>query len=127
MFESLEVFRLASHMAKHAGQRQALVSENVANADTPGYVARDIPNFQDVVRAEPTSYQRATRAGHMNGMREDGQIVSAQRDKSFGSVDGNTVSIESEMLKAVETQRQHDRALTIYKSALDVLRMTLNK
>lgn len=127
MYKSLEVFRVASDMAKHAGQRQALISENIANADTPGFVARDIPSFKDMVRSDPGSLQRATRHGHLHGMRTNGQLATATQDKSHASIDGNSVSVEREMLKAVETKRQHDRALTIYKSGLDVLRMTLNK
>ncbi len=40
---------------------------------------------------------------------------------------GNSVSLETEMLNAVSAKRQHDRALAIYKSSLTVLRASLGR
>ena len=127
MFQSLEVFQIASSMAKHAGQRQALISENIANVDTPDFQARDVPTFSDIMNSSSPSLLKATRTKHMHGIVENGGTVPTTRERREASVNGNTVSLESEMLKAVETKRQHDRALTIYKSALDVLRMNFSK
>jgi flagellar basal-body rod protein FlgB len=43
------------------------------------------------------------------------------------SPNGNTVSLENEMLKSLGAKRQHDRALAIYKSSMTLLRATLSK
>lgn len=123
MFETLDVFRLSSAMAKHAGQKQALVAQNVANADTPGYRARDIPDFKALYL--PTSEvgtQRATRAGHLNGVSGPSGMVTPFEPKQGATPNGNQVSLETEMLKSVDAKRQHDRALAIYKHAMTVLR-----
>ena len=53
MFTELNVFKIAYSMASHAGKRQALVAENIANADTPGYHAKDIKPFKEVYAAGP--------------------------------------------------------------------------
>ena len=126
MFENLDVFTISSAMAKHAGQRQALISQNVANADTPGYVARDLAAFETTYETNNSVGQRATRSGHLNGatMPGSGAVIS---QRGSASPDGNTVSIEQEMLKATDTIRQHDRALAIYKSALGILRTSLGR
>ena len=50
MYESLDIFRTAAAMARHAGARQTVVAENIANADTPGYAGRDI-NFKEAMAA----------------------------------------------------------------------------
>jgi flagellar basal-body rod protein FlgB len=43
------------------------------------------------------------------------------------SPNGNSVSLEQEMLNSVEIQREHNRALAIYKHSLDVLRVTIGR
>ena len=128
MFQSLTVFETAYAMAVHAGQKQAIVAQNVANADTPGYVACDLPSFKHVYSpgAQDRGMQRATRDGHLNGLVHDARTL-IEEDKSFASPDGNTVSIEAEMLRGTEAKRQHDRSLAIYQSALTILRASLGR
>jgi len=126
MYENLDLFRTAGAMAHHAGRRQAVVATNVANADTPGYRAQAIPSFQDTYRAGPTSVMKATRAGHLAP-----QAVAQQaRDivlTGEPSPNGNTVSLEDEMLNAVSVSREHSRALSIYRHTMTVLRTALGR
>lgn len=126
MFENLTAFRMSAAMAKHAGQTQAIVAQNVANADTPGYVARDLPAFRTVYAPrDAASTQRASRNGHLHGAMEGAAGTRAFEVKAQSSHNGNQVSLETEMLKSVGAKRQHDRALAIYKTALSVLRSSL--
>lgn len=126
MFENLDIFKMSAAMAKHAGQKQAIVAQNVANADTPGYVARDLPNFKETYRpTDGAGMQRATRAKHLNGSPAGEVLAAAFKAKGEASPNGNQVSLETEMLKSVDAKRQHDRALAIYKSALGILRSTI--
>ncbi|WP_299372684.1 FlgB family protein [uncultured Tateyamaria sp.] len=129
MFQNLTVFETAHAMAVHAGQRQAVISQNVANADTPGFVGRDLPSFQDIYAPKDGTgtLQRATRPGHLHGVTADGVDGMMREDRSFAAPDGNTVSIETEMMRATEAKRQHDRSLAIYKSALSILRSSLGR
>ena len=127
MFQNLEIFQIATRMARHAGQRQALVAENMANSDTPGYLARDITPFEQVAQPRDAAVQRATRAGHLHGPLDGVREAKVFDDRSLASPNGNTVSVEREILKAVNTNRQHERAITIYKSSMDILRMSLGR
>ena len=128
MFQSLTVFQTAYAMAVHAGQKQAIVAQNVANVDTPGYVSRDLPSFKEIYApdAQGPAMQRATRQGHLHGLAQDARTM-IEEDKSFASPDGNSVSIEAEMLRGTDAKRQHDRSLAIYQSALTVLRASLGR
>lgn len=127
MFENLDVFKIAHAMASHAGQRQAIISQNVANADTPGFKSRDLPDFKSSYTGEnQTGLQKATRDKHLHGT-NSGIALNAFEEKSIASPDGNSVSIETEMLKATEVSRQHNRALAIYKSSLDILHKSLGR
>ena len=41
-----DILRIASAMASHASARQSVVANNIANADTPGFKARDTQPFE---------------------------------------------------------------------------------
>lgn len=125
MFENLDIFKMSSAMATHAGQKQAVVAQNVANSDTPGYVARDTPDFKASFHssADP-SQQRATRSAHLNGVLITAAKFGMMEPELEATPNGNRVSLEEEMLKSVDAKRQHDRALAIYKHAMTVLRST---
>lgn len=128
MFENLDVFRMSYAMATHAGARQAVVAQNMANADTPGYAARDIVPFETLYDgAGATPAPRATRPGHLLGQGAGGELASIERDGAQRDPNGNSVALETEMLNAVEVKRQHDRAIAIYRSSLTVLRSALGR
>ncbi|WP_170327822.1 FlgB family protein [Ruegeria arenilitoris] len=127
MFYDLNVFKTAHAMATHAGQRQAVIARNMANADTPGYQPRDIEAFQKAFENSGREVaMTATRAGHLNGASGPQPWVEYEVAPS-GDPNGNGVSVEEEMFKAVEVKRQHDRALTIYKSSMNILRSSIGR
>jgi len=128
MFENLSVFRTAHAMASHAGARQAVIARNMANADTPGYTAKDIAPFKaDTGSASAQFVPRATRATHLNGTSQAAQYAISDRPGAVAEPNGNAVSLETEMVHAVNTKRQHDRALAIYRSSLTVLRSAIGR
>ena len=127
MFEKLEVFQMSQAMARHAALREGAIATNIANADTPGYRAKDVVSFAESYRMEHAQPMRATRAGHIGADGAYTISVSADPASDATSPDGNGVSIEDEMVKAVDVKRQHDRALAIYKSSLNVLRASLGR
>ena len=127
MFETLSIFRTAQAMAVHAGARQNILAQNMANADTPGFTARDLQPFSNIAKGTliPTQL-RATRATHLAGAISPTQTSMVERSDARDP-NGNSVSLETEMMHAVDTKRQHDRALGIYKSSLRVLRTSLGR
>lgn len=132
MFADLNVFRTAHAMAVHAGQRQSIVAQNMANSDTPGYQARDIVPFAQMVSTGTTkgtsnTEMRASRAGHLHGESGGSPVWETFIRPGTADPNGNTVSLETEMFKAIEVKRQHDRALAIYKSSLAILRTSLGR
>ena len=79
MFEPLDVTRIAQALAAHSGERLSLIAENVANADTPGYRARDLPDFAAAFQAGDLSL-RQTRSGHIAGGASLPAVVLAEGD-----------------------------------------------
>lgn len=128
MFDRLNVFRTAEMMAVHAGTRHAIVARNMAHADTPGYRPADLAPFREIAarHAPAATTLRATRPGHI-GPSTTGLAMPEPRRDVVTDPNGNGVSLEHEMLKSVEAKRQHDRALTIYRSALEIMRQSLGR
>lgn len=127
MFEKLEIMQIAQSMARHAALRQSAVTQNIANADTPGYKARDVASFAQTYETEDRSPLRTTRAGHIGVSGTFEARVVEEADPSASSPNGNSVSIEDEMVKAADVKRQHDLALTIYKTSLGIMRTSLGR
>jgi flagellar basal-body rod protein FlgB len=113
---------LAASAAKHAAARQAVIARNVANADTPGYRALDIAPFspdQDGLTMRRTHPAHLGAPGEMTP-RADFSAIPADPN-------GNSVTLEDQVLRGVEAQRAHGRAVTIYSSTLDLLRAGLGR
>lgn len=125
MFNDLAVLDLASSMARHAAERHKLIAENVANADTPGYRARDVQDFSTLVNDRFTP--RATRPGHVGASGDRVQPAAVVMPDLPAEPNGNTVNLEDQTLRAVEAQGQHRLALTVYGKTLDLLRLGLGR
>ena len=120
-----DIMQLAQNSARHAAARQGVISTNIAQADTPGYRAKDLPEFGEMMRG--FAPLRATRAQHLNA---DGQ-VSAQarpeRSPATQKPNGNTVSLEHQMMQAARARLDHETALSVYSSARNILRASLGR
>jgi flagellar basal-body rod protein FlgB len=126
MFETLDLTQMARSLAAYSGARLGVIAQNVANADTPGYKARDLPDFAQTYAAETGQAMRATRAGHLG---RDGSEMPQNTILSGGSAspNGNSVSLELEMVKSVEARQGHEMALAIYRATSEVIRASLGK
>lgn len=127
MYGTLEIFQLAHGLAKNASTRQSVIAGNVANADTPGFRAKDVASFSDTYRADNQDKLRATRAGHQLSMQPDAARVQVIDRPGPSSPNGNTVSLETEMMKAVEVRHDHEMALSVYQTSLGILRTSLGR
>jgi flagellar basal-body rod protein FlgB len=127
MFEVPEVMRMAQDLARHSGVRQSIVARNIANSDTPGYRARDLDAFSKTYNnSNQADDLRMTRKGHQTSL----DIQNEWRTIDAGatpSPNGNTVSLEDEMVRATRANSNHTLALTIYRSSLEILRTTLGR
>ncbi|HGG04796.1 MAG TPA: FlgB family protein [Aliiroseovarius sp.] len=129
MFEKLGIFRMAQGLAEHAATRQSVIARNVANADTPGYRARDLTSFSESYRTEKMGALAATRPGHVLPGEQVQESPAAKLAVRSGAMspNGNSVSLETEMMMAAEVQQAHQLALSVYQSSLNILRTSLGR
>lgn len=78
-------------------ERMQIIASNLANADTPGYLARDL-DFREVLKSQSSGLKTyRTNARHMSGgQRPTGSAELKYRMPLQPSVDGNTVEPQFE-------------------------------
>ncbi len=105
-------------------RRAGLLAANLANADTPGFKARDI-DFRAVLGAvERGSTLRATRAEHFTaGVAGDKEIQ--YRVPRQPSLDGNTVETQSEQVAFTENAIRYQTSLRFMDGAVKSILLAL--
>jgi flagellar basal-body rod protein FlgB len=111
-------------------ERQRLLAENVANADTPNYRPRDLAPLKfDSITASirPVALER-TSSAHIIPAGSSADRFEASR---FGSHDvhpkGNAVNIEDEMIKVAANQMDYQAAATLYTKSLGLIKIAIGK
>ncbi len=113
--------------------RQNTLSQNVANADTPGFVARDLvpQDFESILRGAVRNpfhvALAATDSGHIAITPASAEYGSKDAPDVEQSLNGNSVSLEQEMIKVSDTQAQFQAATNLYSKSLSMMRTALGK
>jgi flagellar basal-body rod protein FlgB len=117
-----------------AQERQRVLAENVANADTPHYRGRDLAPLKfaapNEVAAAPVSTVSLIRTdgGRIAGI---GQTGSPFRSESKGPYEvrptGNTVNLEQEMMKVAANQMDYQAATALYARSLSLIKTALRR
>jgi flagellar basal-body rod protein FlgB len=107
-----------------ANQRLELLADNVANADTPNYKARDL-DFRAAMAgvARDGDLPLASTAGrHIGGAADGGRATPLYRVPDQPSLDGNTVDPQRENAAFAETAVRYQTSLTFLQARLASLR-----
>lgn len=107
--------------------RQRVLAGNIANADTPGYLPRDVRSFSSVL-AGAAGGQRmaATNARHLAAP-SDPALARPDRSAPDRAPNGNAVSLDREALKVAETDGAHALAATLHRRYLGIFRTALGR
>jgi len=109
------LYQLASQRTQWLNVRQSLIAGNVANANTPGFRALDLAPFSTVL-AQTHVAMTATDPGHILPTQAD--LASPQTssdDAANATLSGNSVDLESEMVKLGEIGRDANATNSIKK------------
>ncbi len=132
----LGLFTTLEQQLRHLSRRQAVIAQNIANADTPGYRARDVtaPSFSQLLS------KQAGNAGSVSapqidmpaafsqmGSRAGGQGTSENRNTIETKPNGNTVSLESELSKQADVQLDYSTITNLYRKQMGLIRLALGK
>lgn len=107
--EKANLFVMASRRLQWLSDRQRVVSENIANADTAGYRAREVESFG--------TYLEGAQGKQVSPAAEVAQVETAWAE----DMSGNNVVLEEQILQATSTAGQYRMASNLYRKAHELL------
>jgi flagellar basal-body rod protein FlgB len=135
----IPLFAMLKSRLGYLSDRQRVIAENVANANTPGYKARDLKAFSFQARvqaaagggsvaATPAGTMAVTDPRHMQpkGAGSSGARAVKALDSEI-TLDGNGVVLEDEMVKLTQARMDYDAAIGFYQQSLSMLKMAVRK
>jgi flagellar basal-body rod protein FlgB len=113
--QPIYLFDLAFQRAQWLSVRQTTVAENVANANTPNFRARDVEPFEATLDKTALD-MAATKPGHISLASAPARAEAGGKRNWDITSRGNDVSLEKEMIKAGEVSRDYSLNVNIVKS-----------
>ena len=110
-------------------ERQRILAENVANADTPRFQPRDLapPQFDPRRPATSALSLARTSTAHLAGA-AGGTRFQLDRAGGFEArPSGNAVSLEDEMMKVASNQMDFQAATSLYTRGLGMLKTAIGR
>ena len=103
---SLGLFDLAFRQNEWLAKRQSVIASNIVNVNTPGYQAKEVSAFENVMRN--STPMAGTNSAHFTGAGAGStETVVRNADGAESVHSGNNVSLESEFMKSGEVMRSY--------------------
>ena len=139
MDDRLNVFQALARRMSWLGRRQAVLSQNIANADTPGYRPLDLKALDmragpfarlvagKLAPVRPVVRPVATHAAHMSGPGGGAKRLEteSQRDTFEVKPSGNAVVLEEQLIKVADTQMNHQAMSNLYRKHLRLFQIAI--
>ena len=123
------LFKMISTRLSYLGERQKVLAQNIANADTPNYQARDLKplNFKDEIQRQMRQVTPTmTQANHLPPVTPSEPFAVQQIKRPYEtSLDKNGVVLEEQAQKMSATMGDYQAATTIYKKYLNMIKLVL--
>ena len=134
----LPMFGLVRRRLDWLNQRQEVIAQNIANADTPKFTSRDLKSFDFREALRDTTHLTSparqpvsltiTDPKHIEHQGSEGSgayKVSKDRLPYETAPDGNQIVLEEQMVKMQETQATHNIMTQLYKKHLQLFKTVI--
>jgi flagellar basal-body rod protein FlgB len=121
----INLLDLAEQSMVWADQRQAVLAQNIANANTPGFKPHDLRPFAEALANAGAVAPVRTDPNHLAGTlatTSPGEVVDRTHMKS---PDGNAVALDEQLVKVADTDTTHQLVTTIYKTYLGMFKTAM--
>ena len=126
----LSLFQALSDKMRWHQERQGVLAENIANADTPGFVQRDLKafSFDDEMQSVAMVTTSTTSPGHISVSSNGGSGRFGNLSRPFEiTPSGNGVTLEDEMMKVAQNQLDFQTVTGLYSKSMRILRTALGR
>jgi flagellar basal-body rod protein FlgB len=124
---NIGLFDLAEKRLVWTAQRQSVLAGNIANANTPGFQARDVQSFASVLSGAGSVEPMRTQPGHMAGTVPTGLASLTSDPPKARSLDGNTVALDQQLTKVADTETTQSLVTSIWKKYTAMFNMALGR
>lgn len=143
--DDIPLFAMLKSRMGYLSERQKVIAQNVANADTPDYQPRDLKSYSfkasldrqvagQPYRGGPVSstattgvQMMATSASHMAPSSAAGVWRAPVGVDSETTLDGNSVTLEDQMLKMTDARMNYDAAVGFYQKSMQMLKTSTRR
>jgi flagellar basal-body rod protein FlgB len=123
----IALFDLAEKRLTWTAQRQSVLAGNIANANTPGFQARDVTSFADVLAGTGTMAPVQTQPGHLAGTMPSGVASVARQRPAVRALDGNAVALDEQLTKVADAETTQALVTSIWKKYVGMFNTALGK
>jgi flagellar basal-body rod protein FlgB len=121
------LFDLAEKRLTWAAQRQTVLAANIANANTPGFQARDLMSFNQVLAGTGTMAPVQTQPGHMTGTIASGAASLTKQRPDVRALDRNSVTLDEQLTKVADTETTQSLVTSIWKKYVGMFNVALGR
>ncbi|PCI56069.1 MAG: flagellar basal body rod protein FlgB [Alphaproteobacteria bacterium] len=132
--QDIGLFQALSAKMGYLSQRQSIIAQNVANADTPGYRPKDLVevDFSSMLKAQTggtkTVAVATTNEGHLpNANSRINVNAKKQKDTYEVAPSGNAVIMEEQLMNAGQNNMDYNLMINIYQKQVGMMRMALGR
>lgn len=126
----IAVFRMTTGKMSWLAERQRVLSQNIANSDTPEYRPRDLKkvDFRQQVERLDVMKLNQTHANHVSLGTEERKFKFESRSNSYETAPGgNAVILEEQMVKVAQTTGDYELMTSLYRKHASMLKIALGK
>lgn len=128
-FSKIALFSMMKTKMAYLSERQDVLSQNIANVDTPGYQARDLKKleFENMAMLHANHLaMRATSPSHQQPSQQEAEFSPEKIRKTYEmSPMKNKVVIEEQMMKVAETSMQYQATTNLYKKMSEMFKTAI--
>lgn len=131
--DSIGLFKAMTAKMNYLDQRQRVISQNIANSDTPEYQPRDLTPVDFGAAVKKVTGDRTVRPELTNPrhMAPGGDIDDPKNREQKTTYEaapvGNAVIVEEQMINAARTTMDYNLMTTLYQKNVGMIRTALGR